>query len=178
LVSQFQIPFNIIVLSLIALSASTGTALAQESSDLPNQSAAALRSAQSIDTPNKKANWLRQKFHMVLSQQWPVNFPVPVYNSNVIQKTFSNSTQGQPRAAASLVTTDSPERVFDFYQSALSRAKWTVRLPSPKARSDMHLGSDFYFLKATQGRQSIDLTCMANPKSHVTFLSVTWEKKL
>jgi hypothetical protein len=155
-----------------------GIALAQENPNAPNQSAAALHSAQSISTPEKKTKWLRDKFHMVVSQQWPINFPVPVYNSNVTQTNFSNSTQGQPTAAASLITKDPPGRVFEFYQAALSRAKWTVRMPSAKARNEMNVGSDFYFLTADQGKQSIYLTCEGNPKTNVTFVSVSWRKNL
>jgi len=166
-----------VILAFIVVSTSTGaSALAQENPNAPNQSAAALHSAKSIDTPDKKTKWLRERYHMMLSQQWPVNFPVPVYNSNLIQTTFSNSTLGQPRAAASLLTKDPPGRVFDFYQSALNRAKWTVRVPSQKARTEMNAGNDLYFLTADQGKQSIYLTCAANPKSNVTFVSITWKK--
>lgn len=139
---------------------------------------AALRSAQTINTPEKKAKWLREKFHIAMSKQWPTNFPLPVYNSNVTKTTFSNSTQGQPSAAASLITKDAPKQVFDFYQSALIRAKWTVRLPSQKARTDLNVGNDFYFLSAEQGKQSIYLTCAADPKSNSTFVSIRWQKNL
>jgi hypothetical protein len=136
-----------------------------------------LHSAQSVSTPEKKRAWLREKYHMSMSQQWPINFPLPVYTSNVIQTTFSNSTKGQPTAAASLLTRDPPGQVFDFYQSALSRAKWTVRVPSGKARSEMNIGSDLYFLSADQGKQSINLTCESNPKSNVTSVTISWKKK-
>lgn len=153
-------------------------ALAQTNPTAPNQSAAALHSAQSINTPEKKQRWLRDKYHVVLSQKWPVNFPVPVYESNLIQTTFSNSTQGQPVATASLITKDPPARVFDFYQNALSRAKWTVRVPSAKARSEMNISADYYFLMADQGKQTINVTCAANSKTGTTLVSVTWEKHL
>jgi hypothetical protein len=178
LVSQFRVPYNKIAFGLIVLSTSVGTALAEESlnPNAPNQSAAALHSAQLVNTPDKKQKWLRERYHMVMSQQWPVNFPVPVYPSNVTQTSFSNSTQGQPRAAATLITKDAPGRVFDFYQSALNRAKWTVRLPSGKARAEMNLGSDFYFLTAEQGSQSIYLTCAGNQKTNATYVNITWQK--
>lgn len=121
---------------------------------------------------------MREKFHMVMSQQWPINFPLPVYNSNVVQTTFSNSTQGQPRAAASLITKDAPKQVFEFYQSALGRANWTVRVPSAKARNEMNVGNDFYFLSADRGKQSIYLTCAADRKNGRTVVSISWQKNL
>jgi hypothetical protein len=114
----------------------------------------------------------------VVSQTWPTNFPVPVYTSNVIQTNFSNSTKGQPTAAATLLTKDPPERVFEFYQSALTRNKWAVRVPSPKARAEMNIGNDYYFLSAELGKQSIELTCSGNSKANTTFLSITWHKHL
>jgi hypothetical protein len=157
---------------------STDATHAQENPNAANQSASALQSAKSINTPEKKRHWLRERYNMVVSQKWPINFPVPVYNSNVVQTTFTNSTKGQPRAVASLITKDSPARVFEFYQSALSRARWTVRVPSPKARNEMNLGNDYYFLSADQGKQSIDLACAANPKSTVTLVTLTWQKHL
>jgi hypothetical protein len=121
---------------------------------------------------------MRERFNMVVSQQWPTNFPVPVYASNVVQTTFSHSTKGQPTAAASLITRDAPLRAFEFYQSALSRAKWTVRVPSAKARADLNLGSDYYFLSAEQGKQSIYLTCAASPGSGTTLVNISWQKHL
>jgi hypothetical protein len=154
------------------------TAHAQQSSTIQNQPAATLQSAQSAFSGEKRRRWLREKFHMSVSAQWPINFPVPVYTSNVVQTTFSNSTQGQPRAAATLLTRDAPKQVFDFYQSALSRANWTLRVPSPKARTDMNIGEDFYFLNADQGKQSIYLTCLFNPKSNITFVTINWQKNL
>jgi hypothetical protein len=161
------------------LCVASGAAFAQEiNPNEPNQSSAALHSAQTVNTPEKKQKWLREKYHLVMSQQWPTNFPVPPYTSNVVQTTFSNSTQGQPTAVASVTTRDTPLRVFEFYQTALGRSKWTIRMPSAKARADMNLGTDYYFLTADQGKQSIYLTCSFNPKNSVTVVNVNWKKNL
>lgn len=166
---------------LIVCVASKGVALAQPTPDasdpsLPKLTPEQIRAVESINTPEKMAAWLRSKQQVSLSSQWPANFPVPAYPSNVVYKTFGNSTKGQPTAGASLVTRDQPRQVFDFYQSAFNRAGWKLQVPTEKARSELKLDSNTYFLNGTLGKQYVSLRCVKDPQSGGTMLTISWRK--
>lgn len=171
-----------LILFLVACSTSTASVFAQAAPDendpnaVPKITPEQIRAVESINSPEKLAAWLRNKHQVSLSSQWPSNFPVQVYPSNVLYKNFGNSTKGQPTAGANLVTKDQPAQVFDFYKSALSRANWKLQIPTAKARAELKLNNDFYFLNATQDRQSISLRCMKHPQSGGTMLSISWRK--
>ena len=166
----------------IACSASIGAVLAQEGQEQPDESSLPkitpeqIRAVESINTPEKMAAWLRSKHNLSLSSQWPSNFPVPVYPSGVINKTFTSSTKGQPTAGASLTTKDQPRQVFEYYQAAFERAGWKLQVPSAKARTELKLDGDTYFLNGTQGRQAISLRCLKDRPSGGTMLSISWRK--
>jgi hypothetical protein len=170
-------------LFIIVCSLSVGAVIAEptqepepDESSLPKITPEQIRAVESINSPEKMAAWLRNKHQVSLSQQWPSNFPVPVYPSNVINKNFSSSTKGQPMAGASLTTKDQPRQVFEFYQSAFSRAGWKLQAPSAKARNELKLDDNTYFLNGTLGKQSISLRSLKDPQSGGTMLSISWRK--
>ena len=166
--------FKQLLFHIAICSTSTASALAQADA---NYDPKLLQAVHSLDTPEKLANVLRDKFHISLSGKWPTNFPLPVYNSNVIQTSFCNSTKGQPTAGATLITKDQPQQVFDFYLSACRQGNWQVKLPSAKARADLHMPDDLFFLTADRDNQTMSLTFTRDRKSNGTVVSITWQKK-
>jgi len=170
-----------LALVIIILSTSDVSAIAQPDASgfdpsQRNQSPEVMRAVQQFNTPEKVAAWLRAKHNVSVAQQWPSNFPVPAYQSNVVSRSFSNSTKGQPFASASLVTKDPPKRVFDFYQASFSRANWKLQVPSEKARTELKLDSNTYFFNGTQGRQAISFRCMKDARSGDTLVAISWRK--
>jgi hypothetical protein len=166
---------NWIALCLAIGSTSTLSAPAQDAASDP----VVRECARSLNTPEKIANMINERFHVVVKNQWPTNFPVPVYPRNVIKKSFSHSTKGQATASATLITADPPKVVFDFYYEACVRANWKVGKPSEKARTDISKGKndDLFFLTAEQGKQWMFLTFSRNRKNNGTLVSISWQKK-
>ncbi|MGH9552978.1 MAG: hypothetical protein ACRD3W_26605, partial [Terriglobales bacterium] len=142
-----------------------------------NYDPALLQAAHSVDTPEKMGNVIDSNFHVRVSQTWPTNFPVPVYNSNVLRTSFTYSTKGPPTAGATLATRDQPSQVLSFYQSACISANWKVKVPSQKALAELSPNGDILFLSAEQGKQVMNITCTRNPKTDTTNLSISWQKK-
>ncbi len=130
-----------------------------------------------FSTPEKRANFFKQSFGVSFDQTWPSNFPVPKYPSNVLQSTFEHSTKGPPTAVAMIITKDTSKTVFDFYNSALTRAGWTVTQPAEKALAQINKGGTQFFLNATQGRQEMSITCSPHRKSNGTVVSISWRMR-
>lgn len=141
-----------------------------------NSSPETLRAVEQFKTKGALQAFLSEKYHVALSESWPKNFPLPVYNSNVVRKGFSHSTKGKPSAGATLVTTDQPRQVFDFYEAACRRANWKVKVPSAKALAELGKTGEMYVLSAEQNKQSIYLTCRKHRESNGTFVSINWTK--
>ncbi len=139
--------------------------------------AATIEAMKSLSTPEKRANMFKQAFGVSIDPTWPTNFPVPKYPSNVLQSTFDHSTKGQPTAVAMIITKDPPKTVFDFYNSACTRAGWTVRMPAEKALAQINKGGTQFFLNASQGRQVMFITCSPHRKTNGTVVSISWRMR-
>lgn len=163
-----------LLLCMVIGSTATSSAVAQT---YPNYSPETLKALESVNTKEKLEKLLKDTYHVSLSEKWPANFPLPVYTSNLVSQSFSNSTQGRPTAGATLTTNDQPRQVFDFYKSACSRANWKLRVPSAKALAELSKNRETYVLTADQGKQSIYLTCTKNRSTNGTLVTISWQKK-
>lgn len=142
-----------------------------------NASPEVLRDIQQYKSKEQVMKLLSDKYHISTSDSWPKNFPLPAYTSNVVTKSFSHSTKGQPTASAMLVTKDQPKQVFDFYNSACRRANWKVKIPSAKALSELSTTGEMYMLTAESGKQSVYITCRKHKESGGTLASINWSKQ-
>jgi len=141
-----------------------------------NASQETMKNVEAYKSKEKLTKLLSETYHVAISETWPTNFPVPAYTSNVVSKSFSHSTKGKPSAGATLVTSDQPRTVFDFYNAACKRANWKVRVPSAKALAEFAKSGEMYMLTAEQGKQSIYLTCRKHRESNGTLVSISWTK--
>lgn len=142
----------------------------------PNATPEVMKSVEAYKSKDALNKLLNDTYHLSLSENWPTNFPLPVYTSNLVTKSFSHSTKGRPSAAATLITNDQPKTVFDFYNAACKRANWNVRVPSAKALAELSKTGEMYMLNAAQGKQTIYLTCRKNRENNGTFVSISWTK--
>jgi len=133
-------------------------------------------------TPHSRAE-AEQLFHSAVNQlpihvakEIPVNFPIPSYPNNVVQSNFANSKKGHPTAAASIITKDQPQQVFQWYQDTCTKNAWTVKTPTPQAMSMMTKGLQFYLLTAKKENQQIQVVCTAYKKTSGTLVSISWSK--
>jgi hypothetical protein len=163
-----------ILLSLIIILTAPSQAVAQVQNATPE----VLKNIEAYkSSPEKLKKLLSDNYHLSISQDWPKNFPLPAYTSNVTSKSFTHSTKGRPSAGATLLTSDQPQTVFDFYKSACNRAGWKVKVPSAKALAELSTTGETYLLNAEQGKQVIFLTCRKNRDPAGTFVSITWTKR-
>lgn len=159
--------------SISLLSALASPAVAQEGA---NSTPEVLRTVQQYKTKEQVMQLLNDRYHFAASETWPNNFPVPVYTSNLVSKSFTHSTKGKPSAGATLITKDQPRTVFDFYNSACRRANWKVKAPSAKALTELSTTGEMYMLAAENGKQSMYITCRKHKESGGTFVSISWSK--
>jgi len=160
---------------LVVCSIGLTTSLSASGQDAPKVDPAMLKALSAYNSPQKVKDLIKESFHISSSSTWPSNFPVPAYTSNVVYSSFQNSTQGQPTAAAMLITRDQPRTVFDFYQAACARAGWKVRVPDPKMLEKMGPMGDIFILTADQGKQTLNLTCTRDRKTNGTVVGINWQ---
>ncbi len=108
------------------------------------------------------------------AQQMPVNFPIPSYPNNVTKTNFINSTKGSKSAAATILTKDPPNTVFQWYQAACLKANFQVKSHQPKqlkknAKFDRH-----YLINAKKDKQELYIFCIQNPKAPGSIINVSW----
>ncbi len=107
------------------------------------------------------------------SKTFPTNFSLPIYPTNVTKKAFFNSTQGPPTATATIITTDSSDLVFQWYQSACKRDNWQVKIPTDKTMSKIGKPG-LRMLSAQKGKQETFIYCIPTPKKSGTTVEITW----
>jgi hypothetical protein len=132
-------------------------------------------------TPEQKQQELHDMLSRIpnvhLATQIPVNFPIPMYSSNVMTTNFSNSTKGRPTAAAMIITRDQPKDVFQWYVDNCTKSYWSVKIPTPQAMSAItQKQPQFYMFNAKKDNQQIALFCSANKKTTGTLVSISWAK--
>jgi len=135
-----------------------------------------LKVIESVNTKEKLLKVINKNYNVGISETWPKNFPLPVYTSNLVSQSFSHSTKGRPNAGATLVTSDQPRQVFDFYKAACQRGGWKLKVPSAKALTELGKTGEMYLLAADQPKQSIYLTCRKNKENNGTTVSISWSK--
>lgn len=111
-----------------------------------------------------------QKF----KKNWPDNFPVPKYPSNITQTNFIFTTKGLPAATASVMTSDNVQTVFNWYQNACKTAGWTVKLPSDESLGNQK--GKLFMLQGSKPKEQITLVCTPLKKKTGTTISITWSK--
>ncbi len=123
-----------------------------------------------------KYNSVLTTAHINIAEKIPINFPVPSYNSNVTSTSFINSTKGSPTATAGVVTKDSPEMVFKWYQDKLRNDGWSSRTAAPKLMDKIGKAGTLFMLEAQKEKQGVKVTCMLDPRTSGTNVSVIWVK--
>ncbi len=108
--------------------------------------------------------------------QIPVNFPLPIYSTNVLSTNFSNSIKGTPVAAATIVTKDSAKIAFDWYKAQCSASGWQVRTPKQSAMSESEKKGQLFILNALKGEQQSTVMCAQSNKHPNTVINISWMK--
>jgi hypothetical protein len=104
----------------------------------------------------------------------PLNFPIPVYPSNVLTSNFIHTTHGPARAKATIVTTDPPNTAINWYQATCIKDNWVVRLPNAKAQSKLQKNGPDYMLNARKGQQEVVIECIKTKNEQETLISINW----
>lgn len=171
----------IALLASVANSGLAQEAFAQSANANGSQSANAKPLTNLQSAPRAVGQKARTKYPSIkdfaglhFSKSLPTNFPLPPYPNNVVSTNFSNSTAGQPTAAASIVTKDAAEVVFKWYQDYCRKDNWLIRTPSAKTMQTMGKQGQLFILNAIKGKQEIYLYCTKNPKKALTNVSISW----
>jgi hypothetical protein len=106
----------------------------------------------------------------------PDNFPVPKYPSNVTKTNFIYSTKGLPAASATISTSDTPQKVFDWYQDACKSAGWQITVPTDDTLAKTSKRGKIYMLRGTRPKEQVSLFCMDSKKKPGTIISISWTK--
>jgi hypothetical protein len=104
----------------------------------------------------------------------PVNFPLPVYSSNVLSTNFTATTKGPPRAKAIILTSDSPSTAINWYQAECRRANWDTRVPNAAAAAKLQKHGPDYMLDAQRGREEVVIECSRPTNQTSTLISINW----
>lgn len=111
-----------------------------------------------------------------LTTRVPVNFPVPLYSTNVTSTGFSNTTKGSPSANLGINTNDQPQAVFNWYQNQLRSQGWKLKEASPKLIAKMGKTGEFFMLEGNKDINGIKLFCMRDQATKGTRVQITWFK--
>lgn len=154
----------------LLLVASASSALAQGVPAIPQSAAPGAPSSQTrllkpISIPG-----------MCYSNKVPVNFPLPLYPSNVVHQAFINPTKGQPRASLSIVTRDAPATVFQFYLDRCKEGSWKVQVPSAAAMNSTGKAGKVFVAQAKKDGQKMDILCVASPHEAGTLVNINFVK--
>ena len=106
----------------------------------------------------------------------PENFPVPKYSSNVTMTNFIYSTKGLPAASATIITSDTAQKVFDWYQDACKGAGWQITVPTDDTLAKTSKRGKIYMLRGTRPKEQVSLFCMDLKKKPGTTISISWTK--
>jgi hypothetical protein len=128
-------------------------------------------------TPQEAQDLLNKIPGMHFAKGIPTNFPVPTYPNNVTRTGFINSTKGPPSAGATIITKDSPQTVFNWYQNACKQGNWLVKIPSPQAMNAISKKQRVYMVNAEKDNQQVQIFCIENKKDSGTKISISWRKK-
>ena len=110
-----------------------------------------------------------------VSNQIPVNFPVPPYPSNVTKTVFTNSLKPPQAATALLLTNDPTEKVFQYYWAAAIKAGFKAYVKKPKpARTKKRKADRLYAVKAVKNRQELKIFCLPDDKTRGTKVTMLW----
>jgi len=162
------------VIILVVATASNLVAIAQTTPTQP-QSDPATRE-KNLQEARAKYNSVLSTEHINISEKIPINFPVPSYNSNVTSTSFVNSIKGAPTATAGIVTKDSPENVFKWYQDKLRNGGWSFRAAAPKLMDKIGKAGTLFMLEAKKEQQGVKVACLLDPRTRGTNVSVIWVK--
>lgn len=152
------------------LGASSSKAHAQAQNNAPKTS------AKDVEAAKQRLDSIMASENVHMSTQVPSNFPVPTYKSNVTVTTFMNSTKGPPVANLSIITKDSPDTVFQWYQQALKAGGWSLRIPSAKLMAKISSRAQLLMLDASKEQQGVKLTCILDKATNGTTVTVGWVK--
>lgn len=110
----------------------------------------------------------------------PINFPLPIYTSNVVNKGFTNTTQGAPMAQIVLYTKDDIPTVLSWYKAQCTSAGWNVTTPQEKYQTPKMKSGAMFCIRATKGEQQATVsgatTTMFKSKEPLTAISMIWMK--
>ncbi|MBP6745505.1 hypothetical protein KA344_09720 [bacterium] len=151
--------------------ATTAKALAQDKPKSDPTTA-----AQNLKVAKQKYESVLTAAHVNISSQIPINFPVPPYTSNVVSTSFINSTKGSPTATVGITTKDPLDTVFQWYQTKLRGAGWTLNVAAPKLIVKLGKQGQFLMLDGEKEKQGIKVFCMLDPISKGTKVNITWLK--
>lgn len=155
-----------------ATMASTGTGA--QAQDKPKSDPAT--AAQNLKVAKQKYDSVLAAAHVNITSQIPINFPVPPYTSNVVSTSFINSTKGSPTATVGITTKDPLDTVFQWYQTQLRGAGWTLNIAAPKLIVKLGKQGQFLMLDGEKEKQGIKVFCMLDPVSKGTRVNITWLK--
>lgn len=111
------------------------------------------------------------------SKEIPINFPVPIYSSNVLNKAFMNTTKGTPQASVSIQSKDSASTAYQWYVDYFKKNSWTLKQPNAKAQAQLSAKNEVYMLEATQGKNFVMLVCSARKDKTQSNILVNWEMR-
>jgi hypothetical protein len=171
-VAQFKavrLPLKAIVAGAFLL---LGTAPAPAQNTAPVPPSAPPRGAQ----PRPHKPFVFNVPGILYSEQFPNNFAVPPYTSNVVKKHFMASTKGQPSATASLVTKDQINVVFDWYKNACKDGGWTFKTPNSEGAAKLSKSGQLYMIDGKKEKQQIYIFCNPDKKSGGTAVTISWMK--
>jgi len=143
------------------------------------QNSQAQSSASGADNKTKKA---AKQFSLAdipgmrFTPDIPINFPLPSYNSNVVHKSFINSTKGPPSASLTLITRDQPEVVYEWYKATCRNGGWTFSTPKPQATSKLSKIGTLYMIDAKKDRNQVRIFCFPDKKTQGTSVGIAWCK--
>ncbi|MBA4074064.1 MAG: hypothetical protein C0508_03420 [Cyanobacteria bacterium PR.023] len=160
-----------LAISTVTMANTTASAQGQEKGKSDPATA-----AQNLKVAKQKYDSVLTAAHVNISPQIPRNFPVPPYTSNIVSTSFINSTKGSPTATVGISTKDSPESVFQWYQTQLRASGWTLTVASPKLTAKLGKEGQFFMLDGAKEKQGIKLFCMLDQVSKGTKINITWLK--
>lgn len=113
---------------------------------------------------------------MSIAVKAPSNFPLPVYQNNIISTNFTNTTEGVPVADLTLVTKDQIKTVFEWYKTQCESSGWKIRMGKQSSMSAKEKAGSLFILNTIKGEQQGNITISASTKHPTTIINIVWMK--
>ena len=135
-----------------------------------------LAAPQSAPVKHTAEEFINQIPNVKFNKNLPDNFPIPKYPQNVTKTNFVYSTKGLPAASANIVTSDTPQKVFDWYQDACKKSGWQIKVPTDKAMDQLGKKGSLFMIEGDKSKEHMSLFCTPQKKTPGTMISINWSK--